>query len=193
MSHARTLLPSLALLLLACACGDSRESQDARALRTDFERFVRAEAVREHVPATLHLESMTRAVREGRITIERYVSLATKQAALLELAAGIDQRIDLFRIEHLRLPHGLEEMVGVPGEPPSRGNAAAWSVVPHDPWGREFTYRVSSRHAYELVSDGPDRVPDTPDDMRFPGQPIPTVLELATVVGGAEPSTGTGR
>ncbi|MBA3882114.1 MAG: type II secretion system major pseudopilin GspG [Chthoniobacterales bacterium] len=64
---------------------------------------------------------------------------------------------------------GLGALVAQPQNEP---RPARWTQlldgVPKDPWGKEFVYISPGRknpNAYDLYSAGPDRTPDTADDL----------------------------
>ena len=72
------------------------------------------------------------------------------------LAAGID----LYRLEVGQLPTDLNALIEAPP------NVTRWNgpylrkkVLPTDPWGRDYLYRVPGQHgAYDLWSHGADGV-----------------------------------
>jgi general secretion pathway protein G len=64
---------------------------------------------------------------------------------------------------------GLQALVVQPQADPK---PARWTQlldsVPKDPWGKDFVYLNPGRknpNSYDLYSSGPDRVPDTADDL----------------------------
>ncbi len=68
---------------------------------------------------------------------------------------------------------GLQALVS---QPQSEPRPARWTQlldgVPKDPWGKEFVYMSPGRknpNGYDLYSAGPDRTPDTSDDLPTAG------------------------
>ncbi len=70
-----------------------------------------------------------------------------------------------------RLPVSLEDLVA---EKNAEGRAFL-SEVPLDPWGRPYSYAVTSSRlgAYDLRSYGPDTLPGTDDDVVAAPVPVP--------------------
>ena len=69
--------------------------------------------------------------------------------------------IDLYRLEVGRLPENLDALVSKPpGVDRWNGPYLRKTLVPKDPWGREFIYRVPGEHGdfdlYSLGADGTD-------------------------------------
>lgn len=64
---------------------------------------------------------------------------------------------------------GLKALVAQPqNEPRPTRWTQLLDAVPKDPWGKEFVYISPGRknpNGYDLYSAGPDRAPDTPDDL----------------------------
>lgn len=64
---------------------------------------------------------------------------------------------------------GLKALVvQPPGDPQPTRWTQLLDSVPKDPWGKEFVYLNPGRKnatSYDLYSSGPDRTPDTPDDV----------------------------
>ena len=64
---------------------------------------------------------------------------------------------------------GLQALVTPPsGKPQSRHWRQLIPVVPVDPWGQPYHYRhpaTKSQEAYDIFSSGPDKLPDTADDI----------------------------
>jgi general secretion pathway protein G len=90
-------------------------------------------------------------------------------AARTDLAA-LQKVLEAFSIDTGRFPtqdEGLQALVQSPD------NTATWhgpycNVIPLDPWGAPFMYVIPGVHntaTYDLWSNGPDRKPDTPDDI----------------------------
>jgi general secretion pathway protein G len=69
--------------------------------------------------------------------------------------------IDLYRLEVGKLPESLDALIEKPsGVDRWNGPYLRKSVVPKDPWGREFLYRAPGEHGdfdlYSLGADGAD-------------------------------------
>ena len=69
--------------------------------------------------------------------------------------------VDLYRLEVGRLPESLYALVNKPAaEDRWNGPYLRKSVVPKDPWGREFVYKAPGEHGdfdlYSLGADGAD-------------------------------------
>jgi len=64
---------------------------------------------------------------------------------------------------------GLKALVTRPdSEPRPRQWRQQYDSVPLDPWGKEYLYVQPGKHntsGYDLYSAGPDRIPDTADDV----------------------------
>ena len=64
---------------------------------------------------------------------------------------------------------GLKALVARPdSEPRPRQWRQQFETVPLDPWGKEYQYQQPGKHnptSYDLYSAGPDRIPDTADDI----------------------------
>jgi hypothetical protein len=80
-----------------------------------------------------------------RTSMDRAAACAT----LIDLA----EEIANFRAREGRLPGDLHE---------------AATTVPQDPWGGTIQYQANADGTYRLRSNGPDRLPNTPDDMIVP-------------------------
>lgn len=71
---------------------------------------------------------------------------------------ALSTSIDLYRLEVGRLPERLDALVSKPaGEDRWNGPYLRKSVVPKDPWGREFIYKAPGEHGeFDLLSLGAD-------------------------------------
>lgn len=87
----------------------------------------------------------------------KWLGKANTEAARIQIAA-LGSGIDLYRLEVGSYPSTLEDLIRRPE------GAAHWGgpylkkpVLPKDPWGREYRYRVPGKHgSYDLFSYGAD-------------------------------------
>jgi general secretion pathway protein G len=75
----------------------------------------------------------------------------------------IGQAIEMYELEHRRLPHSLEDLTREDG----RSGIAYMHAIPKDPWGNDFDYRLPDRRKYVIVSAGRNGVLDDEDDLRY--------------------------
>jgi general secretion pathway protein G len=61
------------------------------------------------------------------------------------------------------IPRDLSELE----TPLEEGGDPLWRREP-DPWGGEYRINIISGNRFEVVCDGPDKTPDTEDDIRWP-------------------------
>ncbi|MEM3426919.1 MAG: type II secretion system major pseudopilin GspG [Candidatus Bathyarchaeia archaeon] len=68
----------------------------------------------------------------------------------------LSSAIEAFRLDMGRYPNSLEELIKST-EPAWRGPYLAKTVIPKDPWGREYQYKFPGEHgSYDLYSLGPN-------------------------------------
>ena len=101
----------------------------------------------------------------GNVEVSRIVAVQSSlqsmrtQIKLYESLAGAPPTTD----------QGLNALVSQPGGEP---RPARWTQlmesIPKDPWGKDFIYLSPGRrnpNGFDLYSSGPDRLPDTADDI----------------------------
>jgi general secretion pathway protein G len=95
---------------------------------------------------------------------------AYERAAKTQLKA-FEQALDMYLLDIGQVPSqaaGLEALVNPPDDLP---NPAKWKrpyftkAIPLDPWDSPYNYEVISNESYRIYSSGPDRVPQTEDDI----------------------------
>ena len=74
------------------------------------------------------------------------------------------QAIGQYKINEKRLPSSLDDLVQ---ETESGYSYLSEDTVPEDPWGTPYEYRVDG-NKYSIRSAGPDKMPDTDDDIMWP-------------------------
>ena len=102
---------------------------------------------------------------KGNVEVSRIVAVQASlqsmrtQIKLYESLAGAPPTTD----------QGLNALVSQPGGEP---RPARWTQlmesIPKDPWGKDFIYLSPGRrnpNGFDLYSSGPDRLPDTADDI----------------------------
>ena len=87
----------------------------------------------------------------------KWLERANVDAARLQIEA-LSGNIDLYRLEVGAYPPTLEALVAKPdGAKRWNGPYLKKTVIPKDPWGRDYRYRVPGRHGpYDLFSLGSD-------------------------------------
>lgn len=94
----------------------------------------------------------------------RYLGSAKTDTARLQIEM-LSNALDLYRLDTGRYPTQAENLKALVERPASiqrwNGPYTKSGVLPHDPWGREFIYRVPSQHNrdYDLLSLGSDGAP----------------------------------
>ena len=85
-------------------------------------------------------------------------------------ANNLTQALRLYKLDNGHYPtaaQGLNALVEKPTE--ATGNTkwrAYLDKLPSDPWGHAYRYKIPGRKSeVEILSDGPDGMPDTPDDI----------------------------
>jgi len=70
--------------------------------------------------------------------------------------------VDTFRVKEGRIPENLDELI----QPNEKGVAyiEGFTETPVDPWGNPYEIREDDQ-GYEIISYGPDKQPDTEDDI----------------------------
>ncbi len=81
-------------------------------------------------------------------------------------ATGVHRHIfasalDVYRMQHKKLPKSLATLTEMDGRNPH----PILKAVPLDPWGREYAYKTLDRSTYEIRSCGRDGEPGTDDDV----------------------------
>jgi general secretion pathway protein G len=74
--------------------------------------------------------------------LKQLFTSAQRDAAQIQLQQ-IDQKVELFRIRHKRLPKDLDDLY--------RGED-----TPTDPWGNDYQLTIRGERDYDLLSYGPD-------------------------------------
>ena len=90
----------------------------------------------------------------------KWLERANVDSAKLQIEA-LGGAVDLYRLEVGAYPPTLKALVAKPdGVDRWNGPYLGKSIVPKDPWGRDYRYRVPGRHGpydlYSLGSDGLD-------------------------------------
>lgn len=86
----------------------------------------------------------------------------TRKADAAETHLGnLAEAIENYRLVHKELPPDLGELT----RPSERSPVPFLTMVPMDPWGGFYEYRVVSRRGYDLRSAGPDGDLETADDI----------------------------
>ena len=87
----------------------------------------------------------------------KYLSSSRTDSAQIQIE-NLGTGIDLYRLEVGKLPPTLEALVEKPtGEDKWNGPYLKKRVIPKDPWGNEFVYRVPGENGpYDLLSLGAD-------------------------------------
>ena len=87
----------------------------------------------------------------------KWLERANVDAARLQIEA-LSGNIDLYRLEVGAYPPTLEALVAKPdGAKRWNGPYLKKTVIPKDPWGRDYRYRVPGRYGpYDLFSLGSD-------------------------------------
>lgn len=98
---------------------------------------------------------------------------AKKKLAAAAVKSGLNGAIDLFRQNMERYPATLAELVN---KPENEDEAKKWvgpyvkqTTAMKDPWDNDFIYQAPGEFnstTYDLSSAGPDRQPNTEDDIR---------------------------
>ncbi|MDD4873234.1 MAG: type II secretion system protein GspG [Kiritimatiellae bacterium] len=79
--------------------------------------------------------------------------------------AAMCTAIDLYEVDTGKLPDSLENLLRTTGEPNWSGPYIKGAVIQPDPWASPFSYAKKGDHSYEVRSAGPDRQPNTEDDI----------------------------
>ena len=87
----------------------------------------------------------------------KYLSHSRSESARIQIE-NLGAGIDLYRLEVGSLPPALDALVEKPpGAKRWAGPYLKKTVIPKDPWGNDYVYRVPGQHgAYDLVSLGAD-------------------------------------
>jgi general secretion pathway protein G len=87
----------------------------------------------------------------------KYLSGAREDSARIQIQ-NLSAAIDLYKLELTTYPPTLDALVTAPGSTDQwNGPYLRQGVVPKDPWGNEFIYRVPGEHGeYDLLSLGAD-------------------------------------
>lgn len=87
----------------------------------------------------------------------KWLSGAKSDSARIQVEA-LGTGIDLYRLEVGSYPPTLEALVSKPGgEDKWNGPYLKKTVLPKDPWGRDYIYRYPGQHGpYDLISLGAD-------------------------------------
>lgn len=85
---------------------------------------------------------------------------------------GVEQALKLYALDHGGLfppsNEGLDILQNAPGQRDPRWRGPYLDQAPLDAWGTPFTYQFPGRRnpkGYDIVSVGPDRMPNTDDDI----------------------------
>jgi hypothetical protein len=83
-----------------------------------------------------------------------------------KLMADITNGVYQYVLENRVLPNSLDDLT----KPSKTSNQPYIEKIGLDPWGELFQYRVidRKRKVFEIWSYGPDKNPDTEDDVRYP-------------------------
>jgi len=89
----------------------------------------------------------------------KYLAGARSDSARIQIE-NLSSAIDLYRLELGGYPPSLEALVAAPpGADRWDGPYLRKAVVPKDPWGNDFVYRLPGDHGdYDLVSLGADHM-----------------------------------
>jgi hypothetical protein len=90
-----------------------------------------------------------RLLKETRPATGTADGLRQKQLRAIADLKEIRMAVQLFYLQHSRLPSGLAEIAGE-----FRGNR-----VPKDPWGREYVFKATGRALFDLHCLGADGKP----------------------------------
>jgi type II secretion system protein G len=90
--------------------------------------------------------------------------------------------LDPFQVDTGRYPttaEGLDALLHGPATLPGKTWKGPYiQKIPNDPWGHPYLYTSPGTHnptSYDLSSNGPDNLPNTPDDLtNFPPTTAPT-------------------
>ena len=88
------------------------------------------------------------------------------QAAKTDISSSIPLALDLYEMDAGRFPDTLENLRTNSGGENWRGPYL--KKKPIDPWGNGYIYKAPGEHnpdSYDLSSTGPDKKPDTADDV----------------------------
>ncbi len=89
----------------------------------------------------------------------------TKEAQIAAAKASIDGislAIDQYEVDNGVYPASLSALINKGSELNWKGPYLKKGVVPHDPWGKEYSYSLKD-NAYEIKSLGPDGVESADD------------------------------
>ena len=96
-------------------------------------------------------------------SINRHLEQARIGTAKTQMS-NIGNAIMTFRMEKRRLPKSLDVLTE---EDPILGEPIL-AVIPDDPWGAPYEYRILTRRKYEIRCLGIDGEPNTEDDLTHP-------------------------
>lgn len=99
------------------------------------------------------------------------VEVAQEQRVLADIQS-ISTQLKLYETTNYFLPSTQQGIQALVQRPSSEPQPKRWrqllKEVPVDPWGTPYEYRNPGRHntsSFDLYSAGPDRMPDTDDDI----------------------------
>lgn len=73
----------------------------------------------------------------------------------------LSQAIDIYYVSVGEWPDSLDDLLH-----PKDGSSPVVKKLPEDPWGESYTYK-RTEEGFEVSCKGPDKVPDTEDDIKL--------------------------
>lgn len=101
------------------------------------------------------------------VNILRMQGTAYKDAAKTQIK-GFEQAITQYQLHVGQVPSSLDALVELPPDIP---NQAKWQgpyidkMIPADPWDQPYQYETLNAEQFRVYSAGPDRTPQTEDDI----------------------------
>lgn len=78
----------------------------------------------------------------------------------------VEEAVELYRFKYGRYPEVSEGLTALLDPPHGGESLLRRKEVPRDPWGTPYVYERDGGR-FVLSSMGPDRAPNTPDDIRL--------------------------
>jgi general secretion pathway protein G len=101
------------------------------------------------------------------VSVIRMQGTAYRDAAKTQIKS-LEQAITQYQLHVGQVPSNLDALVELPPDIP---NQAKWQgpyidkVIPADPWDQPYQYEALNAEQYHIFSSGPDRTPQTEDDI----------------------------